>query len=143
LSDVYGLDAFLRDFDMYFCKLFDGARQDSGDPFVWGEKLLAHYQANRVDPHGKVLVFSDGLDIPKVMQLYAHFRGRCQLAFGVGTNLTNDVGPAPISIVIKMVRCNGQPVAKLSDSPGKAMCDDQAYVTYLRQVFEIPDDQGT
>jgi len=142
LSDVYGLDAFLRDFDMYFCKLFDGARQDSGDPFVWGEKLLAHYQANRVDPHGKVLVFSDGLDIPKVMQLYAHFRGRCQLAFGVGTNLTNDVGPTPVSIVIKMVRCNGQPVAKLSDSPGKAMCDDQAYVAYLRQVFDIPAGQG-
>ncbi len=141
LSDVYGLDAFLRDFDMYFCKLFDGARQDSGDPFVWGEKMLAHYRANRVDPRGKVLVFSDGLDVPTVMQLYAHFRGRCQLAFGVGTNLTNDVGPAALSIVIKMVRCNGQPVAKLSDSPGKAMCDDKAYVAYLRQVFDIPPEQ--
>jgi nicotinate phosphoribosyltransferase len=138
LSDVYGLDAFLRDFDMYFCKLFDGARHDSGDPFAWGEKMLAHYQANRVDPHGKVLVFSDALDLPRVMQLYRHFHGRCQLAFGVGTNLTNDVGPTPLQIVIKMVRCNGQPVAKLSDSPGKNMCDDPAYVAYLRQVFEIP-----
>jgi nicotinate phosphoribosyltransferase len=143
LSDVYGLDAFLRDFDMYFCKLFDGARHDSGDPFVWGEKLLAHYRANRVDPRSKVLVFSDGLDIPRVMQLYAHFRGRCQLAFGVGTNLTNDVGPAALSIVIKMVRCNGQPVAKLSDSPGKAMCEDKAYVAYLRQVFNLPPEQGS
>jgi nicotinate phosphoribosyltransferase len=143
LSDVYGLDAFLRDFDMYFCKLFDGARHDSGDPFVWGEKLLAHYRKNRVDPRSKVLVFSDGLDIPEVMQLYAHFRGRCQLAFGVGTNLTNDVGPAALSIVIKMVRCNGQPVAKLSDSPGKAMCDDPDYVAYLRRVFELPPEQGS
>jgi nicotinate phosphoribosyltransferase len=89
-----------------------------------------------------VLVFSDGLDIPKVMQLYAHFRGRCQLAFGVGTNLTNDVGPVPLNIVIKMIRCNGQPVAKLSDSPGKNMCEDEAYVAYLRQVFEIPATQG-
>ena len=142
LSDVYGLDAFLRDFDMYFCKLFDGTRHDSGDPFAWGEKVLAHYRDNRVDPRNKVLVFSDGLDIPRVMQLYAHFRGRCQLAFGVGTNLTNDVGPAPINIVIKMIRCNGQPVAKLSDSPGKNMCDDPAYVAYLRQVFEIPATQG-
>ena len=142
LSDVYGLDAFLRDFDMYFCKLFDGTRHDSGDPFAWGEKVLAHYQANRVDPRGKVLVFSDGLDIPRVMQLYAHFRGRCQLAFGVGTNLTNDVGPTPLQIVIKMIRCNGQPVAKLSDSPGKNMCEDPAYVAYLRQVFEIPAGQG-
>jgi nicotinate phosphoribosyltransferase len=142
LSDVYGLDAFLRDFDMYFCKLFDGTRHDSGDPFAWGEKVLAHYAANRVDPRSKVLVFSDGLDIPKVMQLYAHFRGRCQLAFGVGTNLTNDVGPPPLNIVIKMIRCNGQPVAKLSDSPGKNMCEDAAYVAYLRQMFEIPPDQG-
>jgi nicotinate phosphoribosyltransferase len=138
LSDVYGFSAFLRDFDMYFCKLFDGTRHDSGDPFAWGERMLAHYQANRVDPRSKVLVFSDGLDIPKVMQLYAHFRERCQLAFGVGTNLTNDVGPVPLNIVIKMTRCNGQPVAKLSDSPGKNMCEDSAYVAYLREVFEIP-----
>ncbi|MBE1159778.1 nicotinate phosphoribosyltransferase [Dyella sp. 7MK23] len=138
LSDVYGLTAFLRDFDMYFCKLFDGTRHDSGDPFAWGERVLAHYQDNRVDPRSKVLVFSDGLDIPKVMQLYEHFRGRCQLAFGVGTNLTNDVGPTPLNIVIKMVRCNGQPVAKLSDSPGKNMCEDDAYIAYLRQVFDIP-----
>jgi len=142
LSDVYGLEAFLRDFDMYFCKLFDGARHDSGDPFDWGERMLAHYRDNRVDPRSKVLVFSDGLDIPKVMQLYEHFRGRCLLAFGVGTNLTNDVGPTPLNIVIKMIRCNGQPVAKLSDSPGKNMCEDAAYVTYLRQVFQIPATQG-
>ncbi len=142
LSDVYGLGAFLRDFDMYFCKLFDGTRHDSGDPFAWGERVLAHYAANRVDPRSKVLVFSDALDIPRVMQLYAHFRGRCQLAFGVGTNLTNDMGPAPLNIVIKMIRCNGQPVAKLSDSPGKNMCEDEAYVAYLRQVFQIPASQG-
>jgi nicotinate phosphoribosyltransferase len=139
LSDVYGLTAFLRDFDMYFCKLFDGTRHDSGDPFAWGERVLAHYEANRVDPRSKILVFSDGLDIPKVMELYKHFHGRCQLAFGVGTNLTNDVGPTPLNIVIKMVRCNGQPVAKLSDSPGKNMCDDKAYIAYLRQVFDIPE----
>jgi nicotinate phosphoribosyltransferase len=138
LSDVYGLTAFLRDFDMYFCKLFDGTRHDSGDPFAWGERVLAHYQANRVDPRSKILVFSDGLDVPKVMKLYEHFHGRCQLAFGVGTNLTNDVGPMPMNIVIKMVRCNGQPVAKLSDSPGKNMCEDDAYIAYLRQVFDIP-----
>ncbi len=138
LSDVYGMNAFLRDFDMYFCKLFDGTRHDSGDPFVWGEKMLAHYQANRVDPRSKVMVFSDGLDIPKVMRLYEHFRGRSQLAFGVGTNLTNDLGPTPLQIVIKMVRCNGQPVAKISDSPGKNMGGDEAYLAYLRKVFDLP-----
>ncbi len=138
LSDVVGLEAFLRDFDLYFCKLFDGMRHDSGDPFEWGERVLAHLQQHRVDPRTKVLVFSDGLDIGKVMQLYRHFQGRCRLSFGVGTSLTNDLGPTPLQIVIKMVRCNGQPVAKLSDSPGKSMCDDPGYLSYLRQVFDLP-----
>ncbi len=137
LSDVYGMDAFLRDFDMYFCKLFDGARHDSGDPLAWGERLIAHYQRNRVDPQTKTLVFSDSLTIPRVIELYQRFRDRARSAFGVGTNLTNDVGHTPLQIVIKMVRCNGQPVAKLSDSPDKNLCDDQAYLAYLRQVFDI------
>jgi len=144
LSDVYGLDAFLRDFDMYFCKLFDGARHDSGDPFTWGDRVLAHYEKNRVDPRTKTLVFSDSLDIPRVMELYRHFAGRCSLSFGVGTNLTNDVGPSPLNIVIKMTRCNGQPVAKLSDSPGKAMgFEDPDYVAYLRKVFGLPQNAGS
>ncbi len=144
LSDVVGLDAFLRDFDLYFCKLFDGMRHDSGDPFVWGERILDHLQQHRVDPRSKVLVFSDGLNIEKVMGLFDHFKGRCRLSFGVGTHLTNDLGPEPLQIVIKMVRCNGQPVAKLSDSPGKSMCDDPGYLRYLRQVFEVeePADEG-
>jgi nicotinate phosphoribosyltransferase len=137
LSDVYGLEAFLRDFDMYFCKLFDGARHDSGDPIDWGERLIAHYDRNRVDPRTKVLVFSDALTFPKVVELYRRFDGRARLAFGVGTNLTNDLGYTPNQIVIKMVRCNGQPVAKLSDSPEKNMVDDPAYLAYLRQVFDV------
>jgi nicotinate phosphoribosyltransferase len=137
LSDVYGMDAFLRDFDLYFCKLFDGARHDSGDPLEWGERLIAHYEANRIDPKTKTLVFSDSLTFPKVIELYQRFRERARIAFGVGTNLTNDLGYRPLQIVIKMVRCNGQPVAKLSDSPEKNMCDDEAYLAYLRQVFQI------
>jgi len=137
LSDVVGLDAFLRDFDLYFCKLFDGMRHDSGDPFAWGERVLDHLEQHRIDPRSKVLVFSDGLNIDKVMRLFDHFKGRCRLSFGVGTHLTNDLGPEPLQIVIKMVRCNGQPVAKLSDSPGKSMCEDPGYLRYLRQVFEV------
>ncbi|TAL75822.1 MAG: nicotinate phosphoribosyltransferase [Burkholderiaceae bacterium] len=137
LSDVYGMDAFLRDFDMYFCKLFDGARHDSGDPFVWGERLLAHYAANRTDPRTKTLVFSDGLTIPRAIELAKHFAGRCKVSFGIGTNLTNDLGHEPLQIVMKMVRCNGQPVAKVSDAPEKTMCDDPAYLAYLRKVFQI------
>ncbi|HWS04805.1 MAG TPA: nicotinate phosphoribosyltransferase, partial [Burkholderiaceae bacterium] len=100
-----------------------------------------HYRKNRVDPLTKTLIFSDALTVPRTIELYQQFRGRCQLAFGIGTNLTNDLGdpPAhvPLQIVIKMVRCNGQPVAKLSDTPGKGMCDDEKYLAYLRQVFEI------
>ena len=137
LSDVYGMNAFLRDFDMFFCKLFDGARHDSGDPFEWGERMIAHYAKNRVDPLTKTLIFSDGLTVPSTVALYQQFRGRAQLAFGIGTNLTNDLGYEPLQIVIKMVRCNGQPVAKLSDTPSKNMCDDEKYLAYLRQVFEI------
>ena len=137
LSDVYGMSAFLRDFDMYFCKLFDGARHDSGDPFQWGERMIAHYLENRVDPKTKTLIFSDGLTVPRTIELYRRFNGRCQLAFGIGTNLTNDLGYEPLQIVIKMIRCNGQPVAKLSDTPTKNMCHDEKYLAYLRQVFEI------
>ena len=137
LSDVYGIEPFLRDFDLYFCKLFDGARHDSGDPFAWGERMIAHYKKNRVDPKTKILIFSDGLTVPKTIELYHQFKGRCQLAFGIGTNLTNDLGYEPLQIVIKMVHCNGQPVAKLSDTPSKNMCTDEKYLAYLRQVFEI------
>jgi len=137
LSDVYGMSAFLRDFDLYFCKLFDGARHDSGDPFDWGERLLAHYRYHRVDPLSKTLIFSDGLTVPRIVELHHQFHGRCQLAFGIGTNLTNDLGYEAMQIVLKMTRCNGQPVAKLSDTPGKSMCDDEKYLGYLRQVFQI------
>ena len=137
LSDVYGIEPFLRDFDMYFCKLFDGARHDSGDPFTWGERMIEHYKSHRVDPLTKILIFSDGLTVPRTIELYQRFRGRCQLAFGIGTNLTNDLGYEPLQIVIKMVQCNGQPVAKLSDTPSKNMCEDTNYLAYLRQVFDI------
>ena len=138
LSDVYGMNAFLRDFDMYFCKLFDGARHDSGDPFQWGERMIEHYRLNRCDPRTKVLVFSDALTIPRCIELHQRFLGRIQTAFGVGTNLTNDVGPAALQIVLKMIECNGQPVAKISDAPGKTMVEDEGYLKYLRQVFDLP-----
>ncbi|MFZ9406187.1 MAG: nicotinate phosphoribosyltransferase [Burkholderiaceae bacterium] len=137
LSDTYGMQAFFRDFDLYFCKLFDGARHDSGDPFEWGEKLIAHYESLRIDPRTKTLIFSDSLNVPLAIKLYQRFSDRTRLAFGIGTNLTNDLGITPLQIVIKMVRCNGQPVAKLSDTPEKTMCDDPAYLAYLRQVFMV------
>ena len=83
------------------------------------------------------MVFSTVKPSEKIIALYQQFRGRCQLAFGIGTNLTNDLGYEPLQIVIKMTQCNGQPVAKLSDTPSKNMCQDEKYLAYLRQVFDI------
>ena len=137
LTDVIGMDAFLADFDLYFAKLFDGLRHDSGDPVLWGEKALAHYEKLRIDAHTKRLVFSDGLDIATALQLYRHFADRTQLGFGIGTHLSNDMGQKQLHIVMKLTRVNDQPVAKLSDSPGKTMCDDQTFLAYLRQVFGV------
>ncbi|MGR9051260.1 MAG: nicotinate phosphoribosyltransferase [Gammaproteobacteria bacterium] len=139
LTDTIGMDAFLRDFDLYFAKLFDGLRHDSGDPFDWGEKAVAHYRNLKIDPNGKRLVFSDGLDFHKAIALYRHFADRIQLGFGIGTYLTNDLGVTPLNIVMKLVRCNGDPVAKLSDAPGKTLCSDETFVAYLRQVFNHPE----
>jgi len=141
LSDNYGLDAFLHDFDLYFCKLFDGARQDSGDPFTWAERVITHYRANYIDPCTKTLVFSDSLDISRAIEIFERFKHATRVAFGIGTHLTNDLGYIPLNIVIKMVRCNGQPVAKLSDDPDKTLCDDPAYLAYLRQVYGLTSSQ--
>jgi nicotinate phosphoribosyltransferase len=137
LTDVVGLEAFLRDFDLYFAKLFDGLRQDSGDPVWWGERVLEHYAALRIDANTKMLTFSDALDFPKTFALYDRFADRAKVGFGIGTNLTNDVGAPALNIVMKLVRCNDQPVCKISDSPGKAMCDDATFLGYLKQVFEV------
>ncbi|MDT8998681.1 nicotinate phosphoribosyltransferase [Paucibacter sp. APW11] len=139
LTDVVGMEAFLADFDLYFAKLFDGLRHDSGDPYQWGEKALAHYARLRIDAHTKRLVFSDGLDVPTSLALYRHFADRTQLGFGIGTNFSNDMGLVPLNIVMKLSHVNGQPVAKLSDSPGKTLCDDQTFLAYLRQVFKIAE----
>ena len=138
LTDVVGMDAFLADFDLYFAKLFDGLRHDSGDPVAWGEKALAHYAKLRIDPQTKRLVFSDGLDLPTALSLYRHFSDRTLTGFGIGTNLTNDTGIEALNIVMKLVSCNGQPVAKLSDASGKTLCKDETFLAYLRQVFHHP-----
>jgi nicotinate phosphoribosyltransferase len=100
LTDVVGMDAFLADFDLYFAKLFDGLRHDSGDPIVWGEKALAHYGKLRIDANTKRLVFSDGLDLQTAFSLYRHFADRTMTGFGIGTNLTNDTGVAALNIVM-------------------------------------------
>jgi nicotinate phosphoribosyltransferase len=136
LSDIFGFEKFLEDFDLLFTKAYDGCRHDSGDPVIWGEKLLAHYEKYGVDARTKTAVFSDGLDIPKAQALAERFEGRIRTIFGVGTSLTNDLGVPSLPVVLKLVRVNGRPVIKLSDSPGKTMSEDAAYETYLRHGLQ-------
>lgn len=135
LSDTIGMEAFFKDFDLYFCKLFDGVRQDSGDPYIWAERLIEHYQRNRIDPATKTIIFSDCLTFEKAIDIYRAFKDKIHVGFGIGTHLMNDLGYDPIQNVIKMIYCNEQPVAKLSDSPEKTMCPDSGYLAYLKQVF--------
>lgn len=137
LTDTIGMDAFLRDFDLYFAKLFDGCRQDSGNTYEWTNKLLSHYYKNRIDPHTKTAVYSDKINFAYAIELYRQFGDQIKTSFGIGTAITNDVGIVAPQIVLKMTKCNGRPVAKISDSLGKSMCPDEDYVRYLRQQFGV------
>jgi nicotinate phosphoribosyltransferase len=138
LTDCITMDAFLRDFDLYFAKLFDGLRHDSGDPIVWAEKAIAHYHKLGIDPMTKTLTFSDSLTLPKALEIFRQLRGRINVSFGIGTHLTCDIpGVKPMSIVLKMTDCNGQPVAKISDEAAKTQCRDPNFVAYLRHVFKV------
>lgn len=134
LSDCLGFRKFLRDFDRYFGLLFDGCRHDSGDPVRWAENLIAHYESLRINPKTKSAVFSDGLNFELAIDLYRRFSNHINVSFGIGTYLTNDCGFIAPQIVIKMVECNGKPVAKISDSAGKGMCEDDGFLEYLRSV---------
>ncbi|HDR2889534.1 TPA: nicotinate phosphoribosyltransferase [Enterobacter asburiae] len=139
LTDCITMDAFLRDFGPEFATRYQGLRHDSGDPVEWGEKAIAHYEKLGIDPMSKVLVFSDNLDLAKAVDLYRQFSARVNLSFGIGTRLTCDIPQVkPLNIVIKLVECNGKPVAKLSDSPGKTICHDKAFVRALRKAFDLP-----
>ncbi|CCV62132.1 putative nicotinate phosphoribosyltransferase [Yersinia enterocolitica (type O:2) str. YE3094/96] len=139
LTDCITMDAFLRDFDKTFADRYQGLRHDSGDPVEWGEKAIAHYEKLGINPMSKTLVFSDNLDLEKALSLYRHFYQRVKLVFGIGTRLTCDIpGVKPLNIVIKLVECNDKPVAKLSDSPGKTICHDPAFVDELREAFALP-----
>lgn len=138
LTDTVGIDAFLNDFDRYFGLLYDGLRVDSGDPIVAGEKIISHYQKLRINPHTKRIVFSDSLDFKKALSIHFHFADRIVPTFGIGTNLTNDTGVPPLNIVMKLITCNGQAVAKISDSPGKTANENLTFLNYLSQVFDKP-----
>ena len=142
LTDTLGTDLFLRDFDWLQATCYTGVRHDSGDPIEWGEKLIAHYQKLGIDPKTKTLLFSDSLDFDKAQAIYDHFKDRINVSFGIGTYLTNDTAAGALNIVIKLQYVNGHPVAKLSDNPAKAMCQDADYVTYLRNAVDYRLKEG-
>ena len=136
LSDTLGFKKFLKDFDLFFAKSYDGVRHDSGDPFEWARIMIQTYKDNKIDPKSKTLVFSDGLTFEKSAELQKEFGQQANIVFGIGTNLTNDFeGVEPLQIVIKLIEVNGKPVAKISDSPGKTMCENDMFINYLRSVI--------
>lgn len=137
LSDVVGTDAFIRDFDYMLASLYAGVRHDSGDPFVWAERHIVNYERLGIDPKTKVLLFSDGLNVDKCEELLKAFHGKAKLSFGIGTDFTNDLGVKPLQLVMKAVQVNGRPVAKISDSPGKGMCEDENHEAAVRRAFRI------
>lgn len=133
LTDTITTDCFLKDFNKEFATLFSGVRHDSGDPYEWGEKMIAHYNSFNIDATTRTLLFSDSLDFEKAHKLNAYFSGRAKVAFGIGTYLSNDTMVPALNIVMKTTFCNGQDVAKISDTPGKGMCKNPAYVDYLQR----------
>ena len=136
LTDTITTDCFLRDFRLTFATLFSGVRHDSGDPFVWGDKMIAHYESLGIDPKTKTLLFSDSLNFEKATKICRYFKGRCKVAFGIGTYLSNDTSVEALNIVMKVTKCNGQDVAKISDVEGKSMCKNESYVDYLTRSIE-------
>ncbi len=136
LTDTITTDCFLRDFRLTFATLFSGVRHDSGDPFVWGDKMIAHYESLGIDPKTKTLLFSDSLNFEKATKICRYFKDRCKVAFGIGTYLSNDTSVEALNIVMKVTKCNGQDVAKISDVEGKSMCKNESYVDYLTRSIE-------
>ena len=135
LTDTLGTDLFLKDFNLTYATLFSGVRHDSGDPIEWGDKMIAHYRKLGINPKTKTLLFSDSLNFEKAAYIYDTFEGVCNVAFGIGTFLSNDTDVEPLNIVMKMTECNGSPVAKISNTPGKGMCKDKVYEDYLNRCI--------
>lgn len=124
LSDTFTTDVFFKQFDKKFSKLFDGVRHDSGDPIEFAHKTITHYKENGINPLYKYIIFSDGLNLEKVDEITKACRGKIGISFGIGTNLTNDVGLKPMNIVMKLIGVQAPnkewiPTVKLSDEKGK------------------------
>ena len=137
LTDTVTTDLFLMDFNRSMVNNYTGVRHDSGDPYVWGDKMIAHFKKFGVDPKTKLLLFSDSLNFDRAQALYEYFKDRSKVSFGIGTFCSNDTEQEALNIVIKLQYVNGHPVAKLSDTPGKAMCRDTEYLEYLKRSVDF------
>lgn len=136
LTDTITTDCFLRDFQLTYATLFSGVRHDSGDPYEWGDKMIAHYNSLGINPRTKTLLFSDSLDFERATALYDYFKDRAKVAFGIGTFISNDTDEEALNIVMKTTKCNGMDVAKISDVAGKGMCKNPDYVDYLNRCID-------
>jgi len=136
LTDAITTDCFLKDFQLTYSTLFSGVRHDSGSPFEWGDKMIAHYQSLGIDPKTKTLLFSDSLDFQRATEIKKYFDGKAKIAFGIGTYIANDTDVPPLNIVMKTTACNGMDVAKISDVEGKGMCKNPEYIDYLERCIE-------
>ena len=145
LTDTLTTDLFLLDFNRSMVNNYNGVRHDSGDPYEWGEKMIAHYKSYGVDPKTKLLLFSDSLNFDRAQALYDYFKDKSKVSFGIGTFCTNDTFAEALNIVIKLQYVNGAPVAKISDAPGKAMTQDGEYMKYLKNsvAFRLERQKGT
>lgn len=127
LTDTYTTDVFMLNFSKKHANLFTSLRHDSGDPMLFTDKVLARYAELRIDPKIKYIVFSDSLNVPRAAEIKAYCDGKIGATFGIGTNLTNDVGNGvkPLNIVMKLFKCRmsksqpWQDCVKLSDVSGK------------------------
>ena len=133
LTDTITTDCFLRDFRLTNSTLFSGVRHDSGDPFKWAKKMINHYKHYGINPKTKTLLFSDSLNFDEANKIYEKFKNECQVAFGIGTYISNDTSIEPLNIVMKVTACNGMDAAKISDVPGKAVCENKNYLQYLKR----------
>ena len=136
LTDTITTDCFLKDFNLTFSTLFSGVRHDSGDPYRWADRMIAHYKKLDIDPRTKTLLFSDSLNFEKADKLFQAYKDQTMVAFGIGTYLSNDTHVSALNIVMKPTYCNSWPVAKVSDVEGKEMCRDREYVDYLNRCIQ-------
>lgn len=142
LSDTFTTDNFFSSFSTLHAKLFDGIRQDSGDPLAFTDKAVEFYNNNRTDPKTKTIVFSDSLNIERIGEIRRYINARIHDVYGIGTFLSNDAGVHPLNIVIKMVFSKQQysdsyhPTIKLSDDPGKSTGDPEE-IRLCRRILNL------